>query len=161
VKEVQLSMVAVDPRMYSTEEDTESAQGEASIPGAAFPWSFPVDFGGGSGATLAVSAPNSGNYPSPPLIRVLGPATSIQLTNAATDESLFLEGMSLSAGEWVEVDFAARTAVREDGTNVYDRVAFPGSKWWSLVPGSNTVQLWATGTDDTTGIDVVSRAVFV
>jgi hypothetical protein len=160
-KEFQLSLVAPDPRLYAEAMDTATATGLAAIPGAAFPWVFPLSFGGSSGATLSTSAANEGNHATPPTVRVWGPLSSIQITNETTDEDLFIDGVTLLSGEWVEIDFAARTAVREDGSNVYDRVRFPGSTWWLLRPGANVVELWATGSDASTEIDVSWKDAWV
>src|SRR4051812_4706166 len=142
VKDFQLSLICPDPRIYSQTLNTNSAIGVAVTPGASFPWAFPVNWGGGSGATLAVNVTNAGNFSTPPVVTVRGPAVGPQITYAATGESVYLDSLTLASGEYVTVDFGAHTATRSDGTNQYYRVRFPGSMWFTLAPGSSTVQLF-------------------
>src|SRR3954469_23136222 len=157
VKDFQLSLICPDPRIYSQTLNTNSAIGIAVTPGASFPWAFPVNWGGGTGATLAVNVTNAGNFSTPPTVKVIGPAIGPQITNATTGESLYLDGLTLAAGEYVTVDFGNHTATRSDGTNQYYRVRFPGTVWFTLQPGSSTVQLWASGATSATELDVSWR----
>jgi len=157
VKDFQISLVCPDPRIYSQALNAVSATGTASTPGAAFPWSFPVTFGGGAGATLSVSVTNAGNFTTIPTVRVFGPALGPQVENADTGESVFLDGLTLATGEYVDLDFGARTVTKQDGTNEYSTVRFPGSTWFTLDPGSTAVQLWASGGSASTGIEVLWR----
>jgi len=141
VKEFLIGLVCADPRIYSQEEHVVAGIGQVATSGAVFPWVFDVSFGGGSGATVTVVAENAGNFDVAPLVRVTGPIVSPQVKNLATGESVYLDNVTLAAGEFVEFDMQARMAVRGDGTNLYDRVRFPGSVWWSLEPGANSVEL--------------------
>lgn len=154
VKDFQIALVCPDPRVFSQTLNTTSAQGVTATPGATFPWSWPVSFGGGSGALLTVNPTNAGNFTAPPTIRVVGPIIDPQVTNYTAGQSLYLDGLTLAAGEYVTLDFAARTAVKSDGSNVYSKVRFPGTSWFYLDPGSSTVQLWGTSAAAGTEIDV-------
>lgn len=157
VKTFQVSMICADPLIYSQTENAETATGAATVPGAAFPWAFPVDFGGGIGATLIVSATNAGNFDAPCVIRVWGPITDPQVTNDSVDESIYVDNLVLVAGEYIDIDTGARTVVKSDGVSYYDRVRFPGSDWFRLQPGANTIQLWGSGSSGGTEIDVTWR----
>lgn len=158
VKTFLIGLVCPDPRFYSQAENSQAGSGGGlGIPGAVFPWAFPVNFGGGSGAALQVTVTNAGNFDSPPVIRVAGPCTNPQVELDAPDESLYVDNLILLAGEWIDIDMNARTVKKNDGSSFYDRVRFPGSVWWRLRPGSNTVKLWASGTDATTALTVTWR----
>ncbi len=157
VKNFLISLVCPDPRFYSQTVNITTATGVTPTPGASFPWAFPVNFGGGSGATLAINVTNAGNFPTPPTIRIYGPAAGPQIVNAATGDLVDLYALTLAAGEYVDLDFSARTVVRNDGANQYANVRFPGSTWFNLEPGSTTVQIFAVGAGATTGIDVSWR----
>lgn len=156
-KEFLIGLVSPDPRAYSQALHTEDAQGAAAAAGAPFPWVFPITFGGSSGSTLSLTATNAGDIEVAPLLRIVGPAKNPQLRNGSTDQWLYVDGLELAAGQWLEVDMAARTAVRDDGTSAYHLVRFPSSSWWTLRPGSNSVELWATGTDGTTVLEAIWR----
>jgi hypothetical protein len=162
VKSFLIQGISADPRIYSSTVYTLEVDGEASTSGATFPWVFPADFGGTSGATAETEITNAGNMETHALYRVWGPATAFQITNATPrytidevtgattfepDASFYVDAVTLLAGEYVDVDTRNRTVTRNDGSSLYDRVRFPGSVWPLLPPGTNTIQLWGSGTD--------------
>jgi hypothetical protein len=153
LKDFQIQVVCADPRIYSQALTTLMASGTVTTPGAAFPWAFDVNWGGGTGATQAVNPTNVGNFTAPCTLVVWGPCSSPQITNATTGESIYIDSLTLAAGEYVTVDTLARTVVKNDGTSVYAKVRFPGTTWFGLAPGSNTIQLWATATTAATELD--------
>lgn len=157
VKAFQIALVCPDPRIYSQTLNQGVATGAVSAPGASFSWVFPVNFGGGTGATQVVNVTNAGNFATAPIVRVWGPIANPQITNATQALSLYLDSLTLVAGEYVDVDLGARTVTKSDGSNLYSKVRFPGSSWWTLNPGSSTVQLWGTGTSGSTELDVSWR----
>lgn len=157
VKEFQISGISPDPRFYSQQQHIQVATGQASSPGASFPWAFPVDFGGASGATVEVDCPSGGNFETPPLLRISGPISSPLVGNAETGEAIYLDGVTLSSGEYAEIDMGARTVLHSNGTNLYRYLRFPGSVWWQLQPGANTIQLWGGGTTTQTELSVIWR----
>ncbi len=152
-KNFQIGIVCADPLIYSQTLNARTATGAASTTGATFPWTFPVSFGAGSGALLTVSVTNAGNFNSPPVLRVYGPVVNPAIKNLTTLEDLTFANLTLGAGEWVEVDMNLRTAVKNDATNQYSRILFPGSEWFGLIPGSNTLELRAAS-GGTTQLDV-------
>lgn len=156
VKTFQISLISADPRAYSQAEHNASEQGAPAPAGAEFDWAFDVDWGGGTGATLVASVANDGNIDTPPKLKVWGPAIDPRIALVGGG-SLYLDGLALVVGEWVELDVAATTALKQDGVSVYDRVRFPGSEWWKLPPGSSTVELWCTGGTGLTELEVTWR----
>jgi len=145
-KSFQLACVAANPRMFSQEEHVSSSSTSAGASmGAPFPLVFPVVFGGGSGAAASATLTNEGNMGTPPVIRIYGPVTTPEARNLTVGQSIFVD-TTLLIGEYVELDTAARTAVKSDGTNLYGSVRFPDSVWWQLQPGSNDLELRASVT---------------
>jgi hypothetical protein len=145
IKDFILSLVCPDPLMYSSALHTQTASGLIAVSGVAFPIVFPANFGGGSGAVLSLTATNAGNYDSAPTIRLTGPINSPQVKNATTNETLYFDGVIIATSEYVDIDMAGHTAVKNDGTNLYGRVRFPGSTWWRLAPGANVIELRSDG----------------
>jgi hypothetical protein len=141
VKEFLISLVCADPLIYSQALHAQSVLIALSNNGVPWPVVWPAAWGGGTGDTTPLNVSNDGNFDTPPAIRIFGAVTDPRVTNDTTGLTLYLDAFQLLAGEYVDVDMAARTAVRSNGQNVYDKVRFPGSTWWTLAPGSNSVAL--------------------
>ena len=154
-----LPLVAADPRIYSQAVNTQTGTAIVQL-GAAFDWVFDVNFGGGTGAIRELAVSNAGNFPTPPVVRIEGPISNPVIANSQTGEQLSLTangGLSLAAGQWVDVDMLARTVTRNDGTNEYDKVAFPGSTWWYLNAGSTIITLNGAGSTGSTKLTATWR----
>lgn len=150
VKEFMISLVCPDPLIYSQTLNTQATSGSVASTGAAFPLVFPIVFGGGTGATVTVNATNAGNYDTPPYIRVTGPVSDPQIKNASTQQSIWIDNVLLVSGEYIDIDMAARTAVKSDGANLYSRVRFPASDWWRLAPSTNVIQMFSSTSGSST-----------
>lgn len=157
VKTFQLSLVCPDPRFYSQTLNSQAATSSVSTAGAAFPWSFPVGFGGGTGGTANLSASNAGNIDTYPLIRVYGPVSNPQIENHTTGQWLYVDNVTLAAGEYIDIDVKERTVVSNAGANLFSHVRFPDSSWWTLPPGGSTIQLWASSSSTGVELDVSWR----
>lgn len=157
VKDFQIALICPDPRIYSQTLNTGAASGVAATPGASFSLAFPINFGGGSGATVTVNVTNDGNFTTFPVITVHGPAVNPQIRNGNTGESLFLDGLTLATGDYVVLDFSARTVTDGTGANRYSKVRFPGSIWFTLDPGSSAIQLFTSGASAATELDIAWR----
>jgi hypothetical protein len=160
LKDWIVGVVAADPRWYSQAEHTDFAAGQVASPGATFPWVFPVGFGGVSGATLEIPVTNAGNYYSPATLKVTGPISNPLVALKETGEVIYVDGVTLAAGKWLEISMALppnRHVLHQNGTDLYRYVRFPDSVWWQLPPGSKTVQLWGTGSTSATRLDVIWR----
>lgn len=121
-------------------------------------------FGGkstGAGKIASVSCSNAGNFDAVPLIRIYGPVTNPIVKNVTTDRTLFLDGLTLAGAEWVEIDIFDRTVLRSDGTNLYHKLRFPGSSFWLLQPGANTIELWGSASAGQTELNVSWRDTWV
>jgi hypothetical protein len=148
-KSFQLGIICPDPRFYSQTLHTNTGSGETAIAGASFPLVFPISFGGGSGATVTFNVTNAGNFPAPVLIRVEGTIDSPSIKNATTDQTIYVDNLTLVGGEYFDIDTSNRTIVKDDSTNLYGKVRIPASTWWQLWPGTNTIELRASSTPST------------
>ena len=92
---------------------------------------------------------NSGDAPSPPaLIRVTGPGTNpvVRRTWGGVQLNITFSGLTLTAGQYVDIDVVNKTATHSDGSNVYQYISFLTTQWWELGSGNNTVRLdWGSG----------------
>jgi hypothetical protein len=91
----------------------------------------------------AVIVTNLGNIPVDPILRLYGPCTNPRIENATdASKSLRFTGVTLAAGEYLEVDVRNRT-VRANGdaaANRYSNLDFTLSQWWRLLPGDNNIR---------------------
>jgi hypothetical protein len=140
-----VSILCADPRIYSAILTTASYSPSASAGGVVFPLAFPLVFVGSGASDLTVN--NGGNFPTPPVFTIDGPATAFSITNDTTGESIVFQGIALVAGDVLTVDVAARTVVL-NGTDRPDLVDAANTTWWELLPGDNSVRLHGSGFAD-------------
>ncbi len=110
----------------------------------AFPVTFPVTFGGFSGAEGIVY---HGTWLTYPVLRLNGPLTSPHVENLTTGET-FILGTTIATGRQVTVDFGygAKTVTLDDGTNMIGYVTTDSALGtFHLNPGINNFQVTATG----------------
>jgi hypothetical protein len=103
-----------------------------------YPWSYPTTLA--SGATIVG---NLGSIPSHFSVKLYGPCTGPRLINGATGEEItFTSALSLSAGEYVEVDTRERTALALStaGASRLGYLDFAATSWWRIEPGDNPIR---------------------
>jgi hypothetical protein len=122
---------------------------------------FPVGFGGTSGGgTLVVT--NAGNMEMRPLLVITGPCTnptvqntSITLPSGSSPSLTFT--ITLNAGDVLTVDLDAGSAMLvtsgspATSASVKTGTMAPGSTWWNLPPGSNTITFGSADNTQATG----------
>ncbi len=86
-----------------------------------------------------------------------GPVVDPFLENTATGEIVRLTG-TLDAGDYLVVDSDARTVLLNGTASRYSWVS-PGSTWWQLEPGANSVRYGATSGSGTGTL--TSRSVWI
>lgn len=148
-KDFLISVVCPDPLMYSQVLNTQSGTGQVATSGVAWPIVWPASWGGGTGATVTVTATNAGNFDSYLTVHIDGPIDSPWIRNSTTGNSFYLDNLSLVTGEYVDINMRDRTVIKNDGTNLYSRVRFPDSDWLFLQPGANVLELRASSTAST------------
>lgn len=118
-----LSLVAADPRIYSTSIHTSTqVQADGNV-----------------------SWDNQGDYYSPPSLKINGPGTNPTVTMGGTFPIVF-NNLVLTAGQYVTVDLVQRTVVDQSGANRFGAVDFLNTAWWQLPPGGAAVKIqWVSG----------------
>ncbi len=140
--EVSASWVAPSGLLEGVDEmaATIMASGGAGSVGIRYPVRYPVRYTpGGGGGVVTVS--NPGSAPASPVARLYGPHTGPQITRDGGG-TLAFPGLAIAAGDYLEVDFAARTA-RVNGlpdASRYGALDFAGATWWDLPPGESAVR---------------------
>ena len=105
--------------------------------GGDVPATIPMALNYGSGGIAVVT--NAGSAVSKPTVRIHGPITNPTLRNNTTANELAF-GITLGAGEFLDVDFRRTTVVDQGGRNRYET---KHGTWWGIEPGQNTLRLIA------------------
>jgi hypothetical protein len=117
-----------------------------------YPWAYTP-----SSAGSTVTATSSGNVSTPPVLRLYGGFTEPIVANLTTGQVIELDGVSLAAGQYLEIDVDART-VRLNGDpslSYYNKINFGTTSWWELQPGANLITMSAGTQDATCELDVI------
>jgi hypothetical protein len=127
-RDIQLQWVAADPAAVDPVQKTATAwAGSSTTAGRNYPWTpnriYPV---GGSSPTSAIVS-SAGDLPFRPLLRIYGPVTAPAVwlnvtgdpttgpTNSGTIQ--FVASYTIPAGQWVDVDLAAKTVRAQSDPN--------------------------------------------
>lgn len=111
VAQARVRLYSADPRVYAETQSSQALSGNGTI------------------TTL-------GNMATYPILTITSPGSVVIMTNLADNaNTLILDG----AAGTVTVDFQNRTV--GFGTLSYYSTVRPGSRWWSLQPGANSLQL--------------------
>jgi Phage tail protein len=95
-------------------------------------------FGLGTGVLATNAGPVSADW----VARIFGPCRAPAIVNVSTGETVSLAGLSLAAGQFVEVDSRAHTVLadgRPDSSR-WNTVDFVATTWWQLPPGTSTLR---------------------
>ena len=147
-------LVAPDPRKYGTGVKTLTTSAPPPIIGSGLTLPFTVPFtltatGGVSGNSVA--ALNAGNFETRPVVTVQGPVISPAVSNITTGQTVSFSQIALGVTDSLSLDFNVRQATLNGAAFV---PADPFSTWWTLAPGTSTVQL--AGTSDTGAVLTVT-----
>lgn len=98
---------------------------------------------------LEVSSASANTYP---YIQVYGPGTLKAITNYSTGKTIAFDGLTLNAGEWINLTFDPlnlKFTGGWSGRGNLMRYVVPGSDYgdFYLKPGNNLLSLFMTGTD--------------
>jgi len=102
---------------------------------------------------LNVASASANTYP---YIQVRGPGTLKAITNYSTGKTIAFDGLTLQAGEWIGLNFDPLNLKFRGGwagRGNLMRYVVPGSDYgdFYLMPGSNLLSLFMTGTDSNSG----------
>lgn len=86
---------------------------------------------------------NAGDRHAYPLIQLYGPwSGETSVVNVEAGAELVFDGEIVADGDYLEIDTRRKTiTLNGDPANSrYNRLQFPGSSWWALAPGTNTLR---------------------
>ncbi|MBA2767868.1 MAG: phage tail family protein [Sporichthyaceae bacterium] len=135
-----LSLIAPDPRRYSTVLQTASTGLPFTTGGLSLPIALPISIG----ATVnsgRLSVVNDGNVASPPLLSITGPCPAPTITHLGSGRRLVVAD-AIDAGRVLTIDTVDQVALL-DGTVLR---TVTGS-WWHLEPGVNQIAFTAPAFD--------------
>lgn len=142
-----LQFYATDPRVYDDTLLSSSTAAATSGGGRTYNRVYNLTYAaGGAGGTI--TATNGGNFPTRPTARIDGPVTDPRIENVTAGKFLQFSGLTLAAGEWLDIDFANRTVLLNGTASRYNLLTSTSS-FWELAPGANQINFTsgsATGT---------------
>lgn len=132
-REVQASWVVPSGVWEDNDETTVTILADTGVnAGKAFPIVFAFAWPAGSqaGSSSITSISSADVYP---ILRMYGPCTGPRATLESTGQTLsFNSSLTLGAGEYLEVDVAARTALLNGTVSRLSNLDFSVSSWWAL-----------------------------
>jgi hypothetical protein len=138
VAQAVVELFATDPLKYSDAATTITVTVSASPGGFVWPLTWPLVWAGSHSSSVVVT--NSGNAPTSPLVRLWGPLTNPSITNVTTGRTVSLT-LTIVTGDYVDIDFAARTVLLNGTANRYPDLNL--AQWWTLAPGNSSIALTA------------------
>jgi hypothetical protein len=141
--------------------------GLPSSSGRVYPLVFPRLYTAGTGGATVLMFAGGSTY-STPIIRIFGPGVDpsfvIQSASGAADGLWTFDGLTLLAGDYVEIDVERGTVLLNGNpaTPRYDLLDFSTLRWGLLVPGDNEAALeFASGTDSNSQAIVYWRNAYI
>lgn len=135
-----LEFLAVDPRIY---DDTLTALSTTLPSGSAgLTFNATADFSFGGAVTGGfVTAINLGNYRAPWTATIPGPVTNPSIQHVGLGVALNFTG-TVNTGESLVIDSDAQTVLLNGTASRYSWLN-PGSQWFEVLPGTNTINFRA------------------
>jgi hypothetical protein len=159
-QKVQLGWRAPDGVMESLAEEMGTADAVPTDEGGfAFDLAFDLIFPASS-AVGSVTVFNRGSTAVRPLLRLYGPCTDPRVENQTTGERLVFTGLTIAAGDWLEIDCRDSTA-RLNGLASQSRLSrldFNVSDFLRLLSGSNTLRYYPVAFSDGARLEVRYRS---
>jgi hypothetical protein len=163
---LDMEFFAHDPTFYADEESTtEIPLGWLTGGGFAAPLVAPIYVQDG---TVAADRPgwvtNNGTSDAWPIIRITGPCSNVSVIHADSGRTLALPTLSLTAGQWVEIDTRPgyRTVTRDNGGNASAYLS-PSSRidLFSLPPGQSEMRWTAFDSTNSARMRLTWRDAYI
>jgi hypothetical protein len=163
---LDIEFLAHDPAFYADEESTtELPLGWLTGGGFAAPVTAPIYVQDG---TVAADRPgwvtNAGDADAWPVIRITGPCSNVSVIHADSGRTLALPTLSLTAGQWVEIDTRPgyRTITRDNGGNATAYLS-PSSRidLFSLPPGQSEMRWTAFDSTNSARMRLTWRDAYI
>ncbi len=150
---------ATDPFFYG-QTQSNTLDLPTPVGGAAFPWTFPLSFGGG-GSPTTVTLTNNGDVECYPQLTINGPCTYPSISNNTSGNVLEF-GVTMNSGDTLDIDMDLKTATytASGATQSYSLMSTlqPGWSWWSLAPGDNQIEFTSIDSTHVSGNLVIAWA---
>lgn len=154
----QVTLVVPDPMVYGSQLQSS---GQVTVPvggGATFPWIFPVTFGSTTGGVATIT--NGGNAYSWPILYIRGAVTNPRVYSLQAGRAVQLSYTTTQATDVIAIDMKNKTIVLNGSTNLLSAKS-TDSQWFSLAPGTNTIQFTSSSTSDTGTLEVTAFNAFL
>lgn len=162
-QQVQASWRAPDGVMEALAEQIGTAEAVATDEGGfAFDLTFDLAFPATS-AVGSVTVTNDGTVTVTPVLRLYGPCTDPRVENQTTGQQMIFSGLTIAAGDWLEIDCRERT-IRLNGLTEqsrYARLDFVASEFLTLLPGLNTVRYYPVSFSSGARLEVRFRSAWI
>jgi hypothetical protein len=138
-----INLVAVDPCIYSQTENIDTIYIPSATGGRGYVKTYAKAYGTisvGGKATLN----NLGNFDSLPTVKLYGPLTTPKIRNNSDSAKEIQIDTTVSAGDYLEVDFADHTIMLNGTTSRYNFLN-SNSDWWVIKPGNNDIEFRDSG----------------
>jgi hypothetical protein len=160
--EISIQLVIPAGVLESTIESTATIRPAQTSAGLTLPVTLPASFVPGNVGALANITVGSGEYGAartPLLIRLYGSCTDPTFTNQTAGRVLELDGLTLAAGQYLEIDFDQHTILLngDPSLNYYNKLNLSTSEWWQLEPGVNQITVGAATLDASCEADLFWR----
>jgi hypothetical protein len=144
--EFLIQLIAEDPLLYDTEEQTTGNIVRSTGGGLIIPFVSPAVSAAASGG--AGIATNGGNSDTPVILKLVGPLTNPYILNQAS--GLFMQlDYAIPDGTTVLIDTSDSTILNAAGGSLFNKKA-EGASFFKLLPGANPIVL-STGDSSDTG----------
>lgn len=154
----QAILVSEDPRAYSqTLQTVVSSPLSVSGGGRVYPMTYNWVYSSSGGGAVAFT--NAGNRPTPATYRIFGMVVNPQIVLVGTGLKLSFIG-TINAGDFLEVDVAARTVKLNGSSNRLNFYDPANSSWFELPKGVSNLQLVAGSFDASAQLTVLGRSAY-
>lgn len=145
VQELQAQWKVPSGIVESVVEHVAEIAADGDESGRAYNLVFNRMYPGGIGAGM-IRVTNAGNTDAYPVVRIHGPVTDPRLANETLDQRLEFSGLTIAAGDYVELDFREKTVQLNSNPGLpqsrYRYLDFAASQWWVLEPGENLIRFY-------------------
>ena len=134
-----VNLIAVDPRIYSQTEYTDTVYIPSAVGGRVYAKVYPKTYGTiqvGGKVTIA----NDGNYSVLPVVKMYGPLSSPKIRNNNDGQKEVLINLVVIDGDYLELDFEEKTIMLNGTTSRYNYLASGSDQWWKLKPDNNEIE---------------------
>lgn len=162
---LDIEFLATDPLFYGdTDQTVEIPLGWLSGGGFTAPVAAPIYVSAASGAADRPGwVVNSGNTPTYPVIRITGPCSNVTVIHAESGRVLQLPTLSLTAGQWVELDARPGrvSVVDQNGGNAESYLSAASRlDLFTLPPGQTELRWTATDPTNTSRLRLTWRDAY-